>query len=93
MWQTKHTFVTRGFYRVRRCWVRFKTAPPILPGWQTRIFKQQSQKGANSYQAQEAAKHANMLRLRAERLAREATNPPEKVEKVKTKARNKVIRE
>jgi hypothetical protein len=36
------------------------------------LFKKQRRKEPNSYQAQEAAKHANMLRLRAERLAREA---------------------
>jgi hypothetical protein len=29
-----------------------------------------------SYQAEQAAKRENMLRLRAERLAREAANPP-----------------
>ena len=33
--------------------------------------------GFAAYRAQEAAKHVNMLRLRAERLAREAANPPE----------------
>ena len=33
--------------------------------------------GHASYQAEQAAIHANMRRLRAERLAREAANPPE----------------
>jgi len=42
------------------------------------LFKKQRRKEPNSYQAREAAKHANMLRLRAERLAREAANRPEK---------------
>lgn len=56
------------------------------------LFKKQRQKEANSYQAQEAAKHANMLRLRAERLEREAANPVEKAPLAKPNARKKVIR-
>ena len=45
------------------------------------------------YRAKEAAKHANMLRLRAERLAREAAGPPEsKPEPVRPKPRRKIIR-
>jgi hypothetical protein len=53
--------------------------------WQmadTRIKKSPEQKlaeaseGLADYRAREATKHANMLRLRAERLAREAANPP-----------------
>ncbi len=46
----------------------------------------------SDYRAKEAAKHANMLRLRAERLAREATNPPEIEPEQKPKARRKIIR-
>jgi len=38
------------------------------------------QKEPNSYQAQQAAQHANMLRLRAERLAREAISATERAE-------------
>jgi len=49
------------------------------------FFKKQRQKELNSYQAQEAAKHSNMLRLRAERRAREAVNPPEKAPVAKAK--------
>ena len=46
-----------------------------------------------SYRAEEEAAHTNMLRLRAERLAREATNPPEgKPAVVKPKLRKKIIR-
>jgi hypothetical protein len=49
--------------------------------------------GAASYQAQEAAKHANMLRLRAERLAREAANPPPEPKPLREpKKRKRVIR-
>jgi hypothetical protein len=48
----------------------------------TRIKKSPEQKlaeaseGLADYRAREAAKHKNMLRLRAERLAREAASPP-----------------
>ena len=57
------------------------------------IFKMPVKQRADTYQAQEAAKHANMLRLRAERLAREAENPPE-TKPVETKAntRKKKVR-
>ena len=49
--------------------------------------------GVAAYRAQEAANHANMLRLRAERLAREAANPPEaKPVEAKPKVRKKIIR-
>jgi hypothetical protein len=45
------------------------------------------------YRAKEAATRANMLRLRAERLARDAANPPGiRAEPVKPKPRRKVIR-
>lgn len=53
------------------------------------LFKKQRQKEANSYQAQEAAKHANMLRLRSERLAREAANPPQIAPSAKPKTLKK----
>ena len=57
------------------------------------IFRKSVKQKADTYQAQEAAKHANMLRLRAERLAREAENPPEaKSVEAKTKARKKKVR-
>ena len=57
------------------------------------IFKRSVKKQADTYQAQEAAKHANMLRLRAERLAREAANPPEtQPVEAKAKARKKKVR-
>jgi hypothetical protein len=65
----------------------------------TRVKPSPEQKRAEAseavadYRAREAAAHANMLRLRAERLAREAANPPEtKSEPVKPKARRKIIR-
>jgi len=46
-----------------------------------------------SYQAEQAAIHANMRRLRAERIAREAANPPEaKPVASKPKLRKKIIR-
>ena len=53
--------------------------------------KQEADKSA--YQAEQARIHNNMLRLRAERLAREASAPKEPLaEPVKrTKARKKVI--
>jgi hypothetical protein len=45
------------------------------------------------YRARQAAAHANMLRLRAERLAREAANPPEiSPEPAKPKIRRKIAR-
>lgn len=50
------------------------------------LFKKR-QKEANSYQAQEAAKYANMLRLRAERLAREAASIKADDDKPKTRKR------
>jgi hypothetical protein len=47
-----------------------------------------------SYRAGEEAARANMLRLRAERLARESTNSPEaKLVVVKSKLRKKIIRQ
>jgi hypothetical protein len=77
-------------------------APPGTYIWQmtdTRIKKSPEQKQAEAtealadYRAREAAKHANMLRLRAERLAREATNPAEiRPEPAKPKTRRKIIR-
>jgi hypothetical protein len=49
--------------------------------------------GFAAYQAKEKATHANMLRLRTERLAREAANPPDqKPVTAKPKARKKTIR-
>lgn len=49
--------------------------------------------GMADYRAREAATQANMQRLRAERLAREAANPPElKAEPAKRKTRRKLIR-
>lgn len=48
--------------------------------------------GLAAYQAQEAAKRANMERLRTERLAREAANPPPPKPEAKPKARKKIIR-
>jgi hypothetical protein len=57
------------------------------------IFKKPVKPKADTYQAQEAAKHANMLRLRAERLAREAANSPEKKPiETKANARKKKVR-
>jgi len=45
------------------------------------------------YRAKEAATHANMLRLRAARLAREPANPAViKPEQVKPKPRRRIIR-
>jgi hypothetical protein len=70
----------------------------------TRTEKSPAQKQAEaseayaSYEAERAATHANMLRLRAERLAREAANPPEgkppeaKPVALKPKLRKKIIR-
>ena len=53
----------------------------------------ETSEGYQSYRAQEAAAHANMLRLRAERLAREAANPPEtKPVEAKPKVQKGVIR-
>lgn len=57
------------------------------------IFRKSVKLKADTYQAQEAAKYANMLRLRAERLAREAELPPEtKPVEAKAKARKKKVR-
>ena len=47
--------------------------------------------GLAAYKAGEAAVNANMARLRAERLARQAANPPEP-EVPKTKPRKKTVR-
>jgi hypothetical protein len=65
----------------------------------TRIKKSSEQKlaeaseGYAAYRAKEAAAHANMLRLRAERLAREDAPPPEAtIEPPKRKQRKKIIR-
>ena len=58
----------------------------------------EASKGYASYQAEQAAIHANMLRLRSERLAREAAKPPEanppeaKPVASKLKLRKKIIR-
>lgn len=63
-----------------------------------RIKKSPEQKLAEAseamadYRAREAAKHANMLRLRAERLSREATSPPDVSEPAKPKSRRKIVR-
>jgi hypothetical protein len=65
----------------------------------TRIKKSPEQKlaeateGYAAYRAREAAAHANMLRLRAERLAREGAGPPEaQIEPAKPKQRKRIIR-
>lgn len=65
----------------------------------TRIKKSPEQKlaeaseGYAAYRAREAAAHANMLRLRAERLAREDAGPPEaQIEPAKPKQRKRIIR-
>ena len=53
----------------------------------------EASEGYASYQAEQAAIHANMRRLRAERLAREAANLPEaKPVASKPKLRKKIIR-
>ncbi len=53
----------------------------------------EASEGLAAYRAREAAKHANMLRLRAERIAREAANPPGiNPEPEKPKSRRKTIR-
>jgi hypothetical protein len=64
-----------------------------------RSKKSQEQKLADAteamadYRAKQAAAHANMLRLRAERIAREAANPPEiSPEPAKPKTRRKITR-
>jgi hypothetical protein len=52
----------------------------------------EASEGMAAYRAKEAAKHANMLRLRAERLAREAAEPPAiEAEPVKQKSRKKTV--
>jgi len=48
--------------------------------------------GYAAYKAQEAAKRKNMLRLREERLAREAANPPEATPADEPKKRKRIIR-
>jgi len=72
---------------------------PIKQTTDVPIKKSPAQKQAEAsealadYRSKEAAKYANMLRLRAERLAREEANPPEvKPEPAKPKARKKIIR-
>jgi hypothetical protein len=54
----------------------------------------EASEGYASYRAGEEATRANMLRLRAERLAREAADPPLKAEpvKVKPRLRKRIIR-
>jgi len=53
----------------------------------------EASKALADYRAREAATRANMLRLRAERMAREAANPPEIApDPVKPKPRRKDIR-
>jgi hypothetical protein len=64
-----------------------------------RIKKSPAQKQAEAaeglahYRAREAAQHANMLRLRAERIAREAAAPaPAPAEPKRARSRAKIIR-
>ncbi len=53
----------------------------------------EASEGMAAYRSREAARHANMLRLRAERIAREAANPPAaQGEPEKPKVRKKIIR-
>ena len=53
----------------------------------------EASEGYASYRAGQEATRANMLRLRAERLAREAANPPEATPAAaKPKPRKKIIR-
>jgi hypothetical protein len=53
----------------------------------------EASEGYAAYRAKEAARHANMQRLRAERLAREAAGPPEaKSEPAKPKLQKRIIR-
>jgi len=53
----------------------------------------EASQGYASYRAGEEAARANMLRLRAERLAREGAGPPEvKIEPAKPKQRKRIIR-
>ncbi|MBU6461337.1 MAG: hypothetical protein KGI99_04515 [Bradyrhizobium sp.] len=52
----------------------------------------EAKEGYESYWAAESAKHANMLRLRAERLARAAAKPAAESAAAKPKARKKIIR-
>ena len=55
--------------------------------------KAEAAEGMAAYKAQEAAAHANMLRLRALRLEREASAPAEPIVPQKTRAaKKKVIR-
>ena len=60
-------------------------------------FKKTSKQAAVSegyaaYHAQEKAKLENMLRLRKERLAREAANPPDAKPAAEPKKRKRIIR-
>jgi hypothetical protein len=48
--------------------------------------------GLSAYRAQEAARHANLLRLRSERQAREAANPPQDEPVARPKARKRIVR-
>jgi hypothetical protein len=53
----------------------------------------EAEEGIASYRAREAATYTNMLRLRAERLAREAAGPPAaKPEVTKPRPRKKITR-
>jgi len=56
------------------------TRKRTYPIWMADDRFKKRQKEPNSYQAQQAAQHANMLRLRAERLAREAISATERAE-------------
>jgi hypothetical protein len=76
-----------------------ETTPYIGNMTETRIKKSPEQKlaeateGLAAYRAKEAATHSNMLRLRAERLAREAESPAEAVAfAAKPTPRKRVIR-
>jgi LPS O-antigen subunit length determinant protein (WzzB/FepE family) len=53
--------------------------------------KAEAAEGMAAYKAQEAAAHANMLRLRALRLEREATAPVEPIVPQKARAAKKKI--
>jgi hypothetical protein len=53
----------------------------------------EASEGYAAYRAKEAATHANMLRLRAERLAREgASAPVAEIEPAKPKPRKRIVR-